>query len=415
MLMKQTLSKAASIVLIAAFSFAVSGVTFAQTEGSSAPQRKIVVFKDGVSDLEKARIVANARAARVKWLRNDNLLVVNADLAAEVRLAKNPKVVRVEDDIVVEALEAAETAGVKGSGSSAPAQIMPWGISRIGADSVWGLGEKGDSVRIGIIDTGISAAHPDLVANIKGGVSEVNYTQYWNDDNGHGTHVAGIVAAVNNTVGVVGGAPDAHLYAIKVLDRRGSGYLSDVINGIDWAIAHGMQVINLSLGAGTDVQSLHDAVTRAYRAGITVVASAGNSGGSVSYPAAYPETIAVAATDFFDNAPYWSSQGPEVALAAPGVSIYSTYKGTKYAYMSGTSMAAPHVAAAAALVLGRDTDTAFDEEGACASAYDTNCNGAWDPIEVKVKLQDTAVDLGAFGRDDIYGYGLVDAFAAFTR
>lgn len=413
--MKRLLLSGVSVFLVTAFSIGTFGFAFAEVEDPTIPHRKIVVFKDGVSDMEKARIVANARASRVKWLRNDNLLVVNADLAAEVRLAKNAKVARVDDDIVVEAFDLLETSGSKRPGTSAPAQVMPWGIDRIDADQVWTLGETGNGVRIGIIDTGISSAHPDLVGNIIGGVSEVNYTSYWNDDNGHGTHVAGIVAAANNTIGVVGGVPSADVYAIKVLNRNGSGYLSDVVNGIDWAIANGMQVINLSLGADADVQSLHDAVIRAYKAGIVVVAAAGNTGASVSYPAAYPETIAVAATDFLDTAPYWSSQGPEVSLAAPGVSIYSTYKGTKYAYMSGTSMAAPHVAAAAALVLDRQTDTAFDGDGACVSVYDTNCNGAWDPNEVKIKLQDTSIDLGAIGRDDVYGYGLVDAFAAFTQ
>lgn len=412
--MKRSLFTSVSIVLVAAFSLSVFGFVFAEAEDPTIPHRKIVVFKDGVSDAEKVRIVANARATRVKWLRNDNLLVVNADLATEVRLEKNAKVARVEDDITVEALDTAALGKNSGS-TTAPAQIMPWGIDRIGAKSVWALGKTGNNVRIGIIDTGISSTHPDLIGNIKGGVSEVNYTLYWNDDNGHGTHVAGVVAAVNNTVGVVGGAPAADIYAVKVLDRRGSGYLSDVIDGIDWSIANGMHVINLSLGANADVQSLHDAVIRAYKAGIVIVAAAGNSGASVSYPAAYPETIAVAATDFLDSAPYWSSQGSEVSLAAPGVSIYSTYKGTKYAYMSGTSMAAPHVAAAAALVLERATDTAFNGDGACTSAYDANCNSAWDPNEVKMKLQDTAIDLGAAGRDDVYGYGLVDAFAAFTQ
>ena len=413
--MKRSLLGGISIVLVAAFSLGAVGFVFAESEDPTIAKRKIVAFKDDVSDAEKARIVAHAKATRVKWLRNDNLLVVNANLAAAVRLEKNAKVARVDDDIVVEALDVLPSLG-KNSGSTAtPAQVMPWGIDRIGADRVWALGETGDSARIGIIDTGISATHPDLISNIKGGVSEVGYTSYWNDDNGHGTHVAGIVAAVNNTVGVVGGAPAADIFAIKALDRRGSGYLSDVIDGIDWAIANNMDVINMSLGAGTDVQSLHDAVIRAYKAGIVVVAAAGNSGGSVSYPAAYPETIAVAATDVLDIAPYWSSQGPEVSLAAPGVSIYSTYKGTKYAYMSGTSMAAPHVAAAAALVRARATDTEYDADAACVSAYDVNCNGAWDPNEVKVKLQDTAIDLGAAGRDDVYGYGLVDAFAAFTQ
>ena len=146
-----------------------------------------------------------------------------------------------------------------------------------------------------------------------------------------------------------------------------------------------------------------------------MVAAAGNSGGSVSYPAAYPESIAVAATDFSNTAPYWSSRGPEVDLAAPGVSIYSTYKGKKYATFSGTSMASPHVAAAVAFVLKRATDTAFDADNICVSEFDVNCNGAWDPKEVQAKLEATATDLGTAGQDDVYGYGLVSAYAAFAN
>jgi len=161
---------------------------------------------------------------------------------------------------------------------------------------------------------------------------------------------------------------------------------------------------------------LHAAVIRATQANVVVVAAAGNSGSSVSYPAAYPEAIAVTATDFSNTAPYWSSRGPEVDLAAPGVNIYSTYKGTKYATLSGTSMASPHVAVAAAFVLKRAPDTAFDElDNGCVSEFDVNCNGAWDPKEVQAKLEATAINLGAAGHDDVYGYGLVNAYAAFAN
>lgn len=412
--MKRPYFRFVSVLLVAVFITGFFGFVSAEANETNFPQRKIVVFKDGVSDVEKGRILSAARGVKVRKMRHGDAFVAYADNAAEIKLLKSAKVVRVEDDVVVEALADASASKAKPSASQ-PAQVLPWGIDRIDADRVWELGEAGTGINIGIIDTGISTSHPDLAGNIKGGVSEVRYTSSWNDDNGHGSHVAGIAAAQSNTIGVVGGAHAANLYAIKVLDRNGSGYLSDVIDGIDWAIAREMQVINLSLGTAADVQSLHDAVIRAQNAGVVTIAAAGNSGGSVSYPAAYPEAIAVAATDFSNSAPYWSSRGPEVDLAAPGVSIYSTYKGTKYATFSGTSMAAPHVAAAAAVVLKRETDTTRDADGICVSEFDINCNGKWDPKEVQAKLEATAADLGIEGRDDIYGHGLVDAFAAFTN
>ncbi len=178
--------------------------------------------------------------------------------------------------------------------------------------------------------------------------------------------------------------------------------LSDIIEGIQWAVNNGMQVANMSFGGSSDVQSMHDALISAYNAGMVLVAAAGNSGGAVGFPAAYPEVIAVSATDINNVIASFSSFGPEVDLAAPGVSIYSTYKGSAYATLSGTSMAAPHVTGSAALVLNNLVDP----------LYDADLDGAWDPAEVQQKLQDTATDLGTAGYDSYYGWGLVNVFNA---
>lgn len=394
-----------------------------QSGQENAPARKIVVFQKDISDADQAAIIADVQGIRLSKMQTRNFSVVQLGQAAAEKLAKHEGVLRVDDDIIVEALEASSSnvaqkskGGSSGSGSSSqPAQVLPWGIDRIDAEQVWPLGARGAGVNVGVIDTGISVSHPDLATHIQGGVSEVRYTKNYNDDNGHGSHVAGIIGAIDNTIGVVGAAPSVNLWAIKALDRNGSGYLSDIINGIDWAIAHHMNVINMSLGASVDIQSFHDAVMRAHDAGVVVVAAAGNSGGSVLYPAAYPEAIAVAAIDITNTAPYWSSRGPEVDLAAPGVNIYSTYKGSSYATLSGTSMAAPHVAASAALALESALDTAFNVAGDCVAVYDVNCDGAWSPDEIARKLEATATDLGIAGPDDVYGFGLVNAYAAFTR
>jgi subtilisin/minor extracellular protease Epr len=188
---------------------------------------------------------------------------------------------------------------------------------------------------VAILDTGIDYEHSDLNDNYIGGYDFANNDLEPMDDNGHGTHCAGIVAAEDNEGGVVGVAPEADLYAVKVLDSVGNGYMMDVIS--------------MSFGSNLGSTSLETACDNAYSSGVLVVAAAGNDGNpsgegdNVDYPARCDSVIAVAATDSNDNRAIWSSTGPDVELAAPGVSIYSTYLGGGYATMSGTSMACPHV------------------------------------------------------------------------
>ncbi len=376
------------------------GVVLVSQAKSEPMARKIVIFKSGVDGATQEALINKVGGEKIKDLGLIRGKAVKLTSQAEKNLVKQAGVLRIDDDVVVEALVKEGSVKINRA-SPQPAQSLPWGIDRIDAELVWPSGNTADPIKVGIIDTGISNTHPDLLANVKGGVNTINPLRSWNDDNGHGSHVAGIVGAIDNTIGVIGIGPAIDLYAIKVLDRNGSGYLSDVIEGIQWAIANNIQVVNMSLGTASDIQSFHDAVSAAKTAGVVVVAAAGNSGGSVIFPAAYPEAIAVSATDQNNVIASWSSRGSEVDLAAPGVSIYSTYKGTGYATLSGTSMAAPHVAGSAALVLNT-----------AVGAYDTNVNGKWDPDEVQTKLQATATNLGDTGFDILYGYGLVNAYAA---
>lgn len=367
------------------------------------PARKIVVFQTWfVNEAAQDELVSRFGGVKIKDL---DLIGAKAvylpNQAAATALASQAAVLRIDDDVVVEALAKGGIAGKPTP--TQPPEVLPWGINRIDADLVWGI-TTADPIRVAIVDTGIDLTHPDLIVNIKGGYNAIDPAKSANDDNGHGTHVAGSAAAIDNTIGVIGVGPDIDLYAVKVLNRQGSGFLSDVIEGLDWAVSNGMQVVNMSLGTNSNIQSFRDAVIRVKQAGIVQVAAAGNNyGGSVIYPAAYPEVIAVSATDSADQIAYFSSVGPEVDLAAPGVSIYSTYKGSTYKTLSGTSMAAPHVTGTAALVLTRPF-----------GSYDLNGNGKWDPIEVQNKLQATAIDLGDTGPDILYGYGLVYAYSAVT-
>lgn len=363
--------------------------------------RKIVVFKQGIlNDDAREALVSKFGGVKIKDLKSIEGKAVSLSAKSTKALEREKGVLRIDDDVVVEAVDKNRTGSQRTP--SQPAQVTPWGISDIGAPNAWVL-TVGATVKVGVIDTGIDLAHPDLSLNIKGGYNAIYSTKSANDDNGHGTHVAGIIAALNNSIGVVGVAPSANLYAIKVLDRNGSGYLSDVIEGLDWAATHGMQVVNMSLGTSVDVQSMHDAVIRARAAGVVEVAAAGNSGGAVIYPAAYPEVIAVSAVDNTNTVTSWSSRGPAVDLAAPGNNIFSTYKGQTYATLSGTSMATPHVTGSVALLL------------TMPAKCDLDLNGVCDPAEVQQRLESTARDLGVSGKDDLYGSGLVDVAAALTR
>ena len=393
-----------AVILIGGVILSLGGVILVSQAQSKPMSRKIVVFKSGVDEQTKEVLIKKSGVEKIKDLRLVNGRVVLLTIEAEKSLARHKDILRIEDDVVVfiPPLENSVNSirSFKRAAFIQPAQVLSWGIDRIDAEKVWAT-STADTIKVAIIDTGIDRTHRDLIDNLKGGFSAVGYTTSFNDDNGHGTHVAGIVGAIDNTIGVIGVGPKIDLYAVKVLDRRGSGYLSDVIEGLDWAIANNMQVINMSLGTTVNTPSFWEAIQRVNSAGITQVAAAGNSGGSVNYPAAYLEVIAVSATDIYDNVPSWSSRGSEVDLSAPGVSIYSTYKGGKYKTLSGTSMAAPHVAGVAALVIDKKTCD-YDLDGICS------------PAEVQQRLEATAEDLGATGRDNLYGFGLIDTEKAIT-
>ncbi|MFD0717431.1 S8 family serine peptidase [Paenibacillus sp. GCM10027626] len=227
----------------------------------------------------------------------------------------------------------------------------PWNICRVQAPAAWRR-TRGDSVRVAIVDTGI-AKHPDL--RIAGGVNIISRRKSFHDDNGHGTHVAGIAAALGSNGQIPGVAPAVKLYAVKVLDSGGSGYTSDIVEGIDWCIRNRIQVINMSLGlTGGTSKALLQAVRRARRHGIIVVASAGNDGklpGKIDEPASYKETIAVAASTPRNTVAPYSTRGKGIDVTAPGSDIKSTWLNKGYHILEGTSMACPHVTGAAALIL----------------------------------------------------------------
>jgi subtilisin len=290
------------------------------------------------------------------------------------------------------------------------AQSTPWGIDRVDADVLHANGDTGAGADIAILDSGIDDDHPDLQANIQGGKAfgdiycgsaggscrfggspndnACNYA--WSDDNNHGTHCAGTADAVDNTEGVIGVSTEANLWAGKVLDGCGSGSLTAIAAGIEWAADQGFDVASMSLGASSGDQTLKDAVQYADSKGLLMIAAAGNDGpctDCVGYPAAYPEVMAVSSTASDDSLSDFSSTGPEVDIAAPGTDIESTVPGG-YDVYSGTSMATPHVSGAAGQVMAG---------GATAS-------------EAKQALLDSAENIGL--ADNESGAGLLDAEAA---
>ena len=274
-------------------------------------------------------------------------------------------------------------------------------MSLINADVAWGLcGVDAGEVTIAIIDTGVDLDHPDLQANLLSGYDYVDDDSVPEDGNGHGTNVAGIAAAALNGIGVAGVAPTARLLPVRVLDDSGNGYLSDIAAGIVYA-ADRAEVLNLSLGGASSSQTMLNAINYAVNTqGRLVVAAAGNCGDSYYsyngcsylnqplYPAAYSNVMAVAATTPSDARASFSNKGAYVDIAAPGSSIYNTYYGNTYAYVSGTSQAAPHVAGLAALVWAQ--------------------NSSYTAAEVWSRITATAVDLGAAGVDASFGAGRID-------
>lgn len=276
----------------------------------------------------------------------------------------------------------------------AAAQTVPWGVQRVNAPQVHSAGQKGSGVKVAILDTGIRTNHPDLT--VYGGYDTTGKGSY-NDDNGHGTHVAGTVAALDNSIGVLGVAPAARLYAVKVLDSSGNGSYSNIIAGIQWAINNDMDIINMSLGGSVGSTALQNACNAAYNAGILLVAAAGNDGTAsgntecINYPAKYSSVIAVGSITSSNVRSSFSGTGSTLELMAPGSNIYSTTYNGGYGTMSGTSMACPHVAGVAALIWAAKPSLTNVQ---LRNVLNTTANDMWnDPWR--------------------YGNGLVDAWAAY--
>ncbi|MGZ9586754.1 S8 family peptidase [Paenibacillus marinisediminis] len=229
---------------------------------------------------------------------------------------------------------------------------IPWGVRQIKAPQAWSV-TTGHRIHIGVIDTGADYRHPDLSSSLLSGVNLVQRGSAPHDDNGHGTHIAGTIAASNQMYGIIGVAPRALIHPVKAFDSNGSAFVSDIIAGIDWCVRNKVHIINMSFGMKSRSKSLLKAVNSAYNAGITIVASSGNDAKrkSIDYPARYSQTISVGATDANRLIAPFSNRGSFVDIYAPGEKIVSSWLKNKYHEMSGTSMATSHVSGTIALLL----------------------------------------------------------------
>lgn len=397
--------KTVVIVSILAVIFAialVSGANAINAKDIASPSEDaknlIVGFHAGIpSDINEK--VKTHGAAVVSKNTDINFVVVDprgrnrTELMEELR--KFPGVTYVENDHIATALLNPDDTYYSNQ----------WGPPDIFAPKAWDITLGSPNVKIAIVDTGVDYNHPDIAANyIQGGYDFINNDNDPMDDNGHGTHVAGIASAVtNNSIGVAG-ISQSKILAEKVLSSSGSGSYSAVANGITHAANNGAKVISMSLGGRFDSFTLQNAVNYAWNKGALLVAAAGNDySGKISYPAAYANVIAVSALNQDDSFAVYSNHGKKIELAAPGTGIYSAVPtgtcslcdSSGYKYLSGTSMATPFVSGSAGLVLSK--------------------NSSLTNQQVRNILDKSAVDLGTSGRDAYFGYGKVNPYGALLQ
>jgi len=330
-------------------------------------------------------------------------------------LKRNPHVVSVELDHPVYAVETDYAAELS----------RTWSVGQIRADEAHDAYYFGDSIKVAVLDSGVDYQHSDLAGSFNAEELGMDFVEAVNDVDGpmdvygHGTHVAGSIAAVRNGLGVVGVAPNVQIVALRILDDDGVGAESRVIAALEWIKAYNanplntpIRITNNSYGTGAYSSALEAAFNATALAGVLHIAAAGNSGNlpgrgdNVIYPAKYASVVAVAAVDKNNLRASWSSTGADVEISAPGVSVLSTWNdnisyldpqpylldGDYYKEGSGTSMASPHVAGVAALLMA--------------------ANPVYTAEQVRQRMNETAFDLGISGRDTLYGYGLVDAYMA---
>lgn len=405
---------ASFIMLVVAGSIMIPVTATSTNQNSKDLTRVVIGLESSESKESVVYTVQSYNGVLIKEIKPINVLVFKIPTSAFNKLKSDPflsksikyleedKIIKIpESEVKILSNDTITIDSVMQITPNDPLFSKQWGISMIGTPYAWNVTTGNPSVIVAVVDTGVDYTHEDLSANVNASIGWdfVNNDADPRDDNGHGTHVAGIVAAeMNNSKGVVGVAPKVTVMPVKVCNSKGECLDSDVADGIVWAVDHGARIVSLSLG-GESAYVLEDATQYAvFDKGALCIASAGNDGNSnPNYPAAYKWVIGVGAVGPSGNRAYYSNYGDFVYLVAPGGSgfggsndILSTYPGNKYAYMAGTSMATPHVSGVAALLW----------------SYKTSFTNK----QIARFLISNADDKGSYGRDPYYGFGLVDAW-----
>ncbi|MBN2109308.1 MAG: peptidase S8 [Deltaproteobacteria bacterium] len=392
----------------------------APARGEEDVREIIIKFRPGIAEAAKASLAKTCGGRELRTFYRDHFRVLTLPAGAKMqavlaRLARHPAIMYAEPNYRVRAFSIPDDA-------SYPLQ---WNFQLINMEAAWDI-STGDGVTVAVLDSGISPYGDDGFGDrlLEGYNAFLNREGLWQDFHSHGTHVAGTIGQEtnNNGTGVAGIAHSARLLPVKALNRYGYGSNATLAAGIRWAVDNGADIINMSLGSSRGGLALKEAVEYAHEQGVVLVAATGNDASAdtltpVSYPAAYEQVIAVGAVDSLKNRAFYSNGGEELDLVAPGgipddfnadgysdavmqetFKLYAGYPRRALDWglylMMGTSMASPHVAGVTALI--------------------KSLHPEWTPDHIRQALIATAVDLGEPGRDDHFGYGLVDAAAALA-
>jgi subtilisin family serine protease len=399
-----TLLMALAAVCTIAASFAAhpTGSAGAATAPAPEPARTgdvVVHFKRDTTLTQVGEAIGNSATEAAASTAGSSLVLLHPQPGQSV----DDAIASLRNEGSVDFAEADQVVSAAVTPNDAYYRSYQWDMPMIHAPTAWDTTTGSPGVIIAVLDTGVDATHPDLAGKITTGANAgynfVSNSTDTTDDDSHGTFVASIIAAdSNNRAGIAGVCWACKIMPVKVLDSHDSGSSYNVAAGINWAVAHGAKVINLSLGASSGIAALQTAVDNAWAAGVIVVAASGNSNGPVLFPAAYSHAIAVGSVNSSGVKSSFSSYGPELDVMAPGegvIGAYCTCAGHAggYATGSGTSFAAPHVAGVVGLMISA---------------------GITDKSQIISRLESTATDIGAAGYDQRTGWGIVNATNAIT-